>query len=164
MSNSAANLYDLINVAQGQIDNIAAVEYPAAGLTLTRSSTLAITTAGTFVTWQVETRGYAITWSGSAITIPSSGYYQFTIIYNSTVAHTVFGAVFVNSVLTGLGISSFNLDTRKALTITRYFTTGDSVQIALVPSVNTTISVAAENTANESPFLHVVQLTGSIES
>ena len=163
MSNSAISIFDVITNQQTNIENIASNEYPAAGLTLTRSSTQAITTVGTFVTWQVETRGYGITWSGSAVIIPSSGYYQFTMIYNATVAHTLFAALFLNSVLTGVTLTSANLDTRKALTLTRYFTTGDSVQIALVPSVNTTIGVAAENTASESPFLHVVQLTGSIE-
>jgi hypothetical protein len=163
MSNSAANLYELINVAQNDINNIAAVEYPAAGLTLTRSSTQAITTVGTFVTWQVQTRGYGITWAGSAVVIPSSGYYIFTMIYTAAAAHTLFAAIFVNSVLTGVMTTAWNLDTRKSLTITRYFTTGDSIQIALVPSVNTTINVTAENLAAESPFLHVVQLTGSIE-
>jgi hypothetical protein len=163
MSNSTANLYDLINVAQGEIDNIAAVEYPAAGLTLTRSSTLAITTAGTTITWQVETRGYAINWAGTDITIPSSGYYQFTMIYTSTVAHIVQARLFVNTVnvsfMASYGLSSV----RQAVTITRYFTTGDLVAINLLPNVNTTISVVAENVTSESPFLHVVQLTGSVE-
>ena len=163
MSNSTANLYDLINVAQGEIDNIAAVEYPAAGLTLTRSGTLAITTAGTTITWQVETRGYAISWAGTDVTIPSSGYYQVTMVYNSTVAHIVQARLFVNTVnvafMASYGLSSV----RQAVTITRYFTTGDLVAINLLPNVNTTISVAAENAISESPFLHIVQITGSVE-
>ena len=163
MSNSAANLYDLINIAQGEIDNIAAVEYPAAGLTLTRSGTLAITTTATFITWQTELRAYAITWAGTDVTIPSSGYYQFTMLYTSTIAHTVQARLFVNSVnvacMASYGLSSV----RQAVTITRYFSTGDLVSIQLQPSVNTTISVVAENVASESPILHVVQLTGSIE-
>jgi len=163
MSNSTANLYDLINVAQGEIDNIAAVEYPAAGLTLTRSSTLAITTAGTTITWQVETRGYAISWAGTDVTIPSSGYYQFTMLYSSTVAHTVQARLFVNTVNVAFMASMGQSSTRQALTITRYFTTADVVAINLLPNVNTTINVVAENVTSESPFLHVVQLTGSVE-
>jgi hypothetical protein len=163
MSNSAANLYDLINVAQNDINNIAAVEYPAAGLTLTRSSTLAITTAGTTITWQVETRGYAISWAGTEITIPSSGYYQFTMLYTSTAAHTVQARLFVNTVNVAFMASMGQSSVRQAVTITRYFTTGDLVQINLLPNVNTTISVVAENGISESPFLHVVQLTGSVE-
>lgn len=163
MSNSTANLYDLINVAQGEIDNIAAVEYPAAGLTLTRSGTLAITTAGTTITWQTETRGYAISWAGTDVTIPSSGYYQVTMVYSSTIAHTVQARLFVNTVNVAFMASMGQSSVRQAVTITRYFTTGDLVAINLLPNVNTTISVAAENTTSESPFLHVVQLTGSVE-
>lgn len=163
MSNSTANLYDLISVAQGDINNIAAVEYPAAGLTLTRSGTLAITTAGTTITWQVETRGYAISWAGTDVTIPSSGYYQVTMVYSSTVAHTVQARLFVNTVNVAFMASMGQSSVRQAVTITRYFTTGDLVAINLLPNVNTSISVAAENTISESPFLHVVQLTGSVE-
>ena len=163
MSNSTANLYDLINVAQGEIDNIAAVEYPAAGLTLTRSGTLAITTAGTTITWQVETRGYAISWAGTDITIPSSGYYQVTMVYSSTVAHTVQARLFVNTVNVAFMASMGQTSVRQAVTITRYFTTGDLVAINLLPNVNTTINVVAENGISESPFLHIVQITGSVE-
>lgn len=163
MSNSTANLYDLISVAQGDINNIAAVEYPAAGLTLTRSGTLAITTAGTTITWQVETRGYAISWAGTDVTIPSSGYYQVTMVYSSTVAHTVQARLFVNTVNVAFMASMGQSSVRQAVTITRYFTTGDLVAINLLPNVNTTISIAAENAISESPFLHIVQITGSVE-
>ena len=163
MSNSAANIYDLLSVAQGQIDNIAAVEYPAAGLTLTRSASLALITAGTLITWQVETRGYAITWAGTTVTIPSSGYYTFSLNYNSNVLHTVRSVLFINAV----SVLDMTVDTisnlRHGATITRYFTENDAVQLMLLPSVNTTMTVVAENGVSESPFLHVVQLTGSIE-
>ena len=163
MSNLTTNVYELITVAQNDINNIAAVEYPAAGLTLTRSATLAITTAGTTITWQVETRGYGISWATSNITIPTSGYYQFTMVYTSSVAHTIQARLFVNSNNVGF-FASFGLSSvRQAITITRYFITDDLVEINLLPSVNTTISVNAANAPKESPFLHVVQLTGSVE-
>jgi hypothetical protein len=163
VSNSTANIYDLLTNQRTDIDNIASVEYPAAGLTLTRSGTLAITTAGTTITWQTEKRNYGFTWSGTSITIPGSGYYSFTMLYTSTVAHIVQARLFVNTVnvafMASYGLSSV----RQAVTITRYCTTGDSIEINLLPTLNTTISVNAENTASESPFLHVVQLTGSVE-
>jgi radical SAM superfamily enzyme with C-terminal helix-hairpin-helix motif len=148
---------------QTEIDNIGSSEYPAAGLTLTRSSTLAITTAGTTITWQVETRNYGYTWTGSTITIPGSGYYNFTMLYNSTVAHTVQARLFVNTVNVAFMASYAQSSTRQAVTITRYCTTGDSIQINLIPSLNTTINVVAENDVSETPFLHIVQLTGSVE-
>jgi hypothetical protein len=44
----------------------------------------------------------------------------------------------------------------------RYFTTGDTLQIRVVPSGNTTLNVAADGVANESPILHIVQLSGVI--
>lgn len=163
MSNSAVNIYDLLSNQQTELDNIGSSEYPAAGLTLTRSSSLAITTAGTTVTWQVERRNYGYTWTGSTITIPSSGYYNFTMLYQSGTAHTVQGRLFVNSTNVAFMTSSGQSTTRQALNITRYCTTADSITINLVPSTNVTISVIAENSASESPILHIVQLTGSVE-
>ena len=163
MSNSAANIYDLISVAQGQIDNIAAVEYPAAGLTLTRSSSLALITAGTFITWQVETRGYAITWAGTTVTIPSSGYFTFSLNYNSSTLHNIRAVLSINGLsVLDMAVSSVS-NARHGATITRYFTENDAVRVLLLPSVNTTMSVVAEGITSESPFLHVVQLTGSVE-
>lgn len=167
MSNSAANLYDLINVAQGQIDNIAAVEYPAAGLTLTRSSTLAITTASTTITWQVETRGYGISWAGTTITIPSSGYYNIFVTI-ATVTNTTMYIRLLRSNFNPIAAyiatpfpsaNGFN----SIANFTVYFTTGVEIQISCTPSANTTVNVNVETTAGASPIVHIVQLTGSVE-
>jgi hypothetical protein len=85
------------------------------------------------------------------------------MLYSSTVAHIVQARLFVNTVNVAFMASMGQSSVRQAVTITRYFTTGDLVQINLLPNVNTTISVVAENGISESPFLHVVQLTGSVE-
>jgi hypothetical protein len=44
----------------------------------------------------------------------------------------------------------------------RYHATGDVIQIRLLPSANTTLNQAAENTLTESPFLHIAQLTSVV--
>lgn len=167
MSNSAANIYDLINVAQGEIDNIAAVEYPAAGLTLTRSSTLAITTAGTTITWQTETRGYGISWTGTTITLPTAGYYNIFVTI-ATVANTTMyirllrsnfnpiAAYIAAPLFTGNGYNS-------TANFMVYCATGTEIQISCTPGANTTINVNGETQAAASPFVNIVQLTGSVE-
>ncbi len=131
-------------------------------LTLTRTTTFAITTAGTTIVMESEIRNNGFTWTGSQVTIPDAGYYQVTLLYASTVAHTVQARIFVNTVnvafMASYGLSS----TRQAVTITRYFNSGNIVQINLLPSANTTINVAAEFAVSESPIMHVVQMSGAV--
>ncbi len=137
------------------------VETPAACLTLTRSATLAITTAGTTITWQTETRDNGIAWSGADITIPTTGFYTFSLMYTASASHTGIMRLLVNTInvlsMPGDGIASV----RHAYNMTRYFTADDVIQFSVIPSINTTIQINAESTTNESPFLHIVQLTGS---
>lgn len=163
MSNSTASIYDLIADNQTAIVNIGTSEYPTAALTLTRSATLPITTAGTLITWQTENRNFGFTWTGTTITIPTSGYYNLTMFYSATLAHAITGRLYIGGVNVDFFTTSSITSTRQALTLTRYFTTGDSVEINLLPNVNTTINVVAENSASESPLLHVVQLTGAYD-
>jgi hypothetical protein len=44
----------------------------------------------------------------------------------------------------------------------RYFTTGDALSILMDTAANFTLNVNAENAADESPILHIVQLTGAV--
>jgi len=167
MSNSTANLYDLINVAQGEIDNIAAVEYPAAGITLTRSSTLAITTAGTQITWQVETRNYGYTWATTDITIPTAGYYAIHVTIATVLNTPVSIRLLYGTANSQVAYNPVPLSTGSGFLHTAsfgaYFFTGNEFKIAVTPGANTTINVNGETGAAPSPFLHVVQLTGSVE-
>ena len=136
------------------------VETPGACLTLTRSATLAITTAGTTITWQTETRANGITWATTDITIPTAGYYVLNLSYTAT-AHTAFMRLIVNGTTTGFFAASALSSATQAFTVARYFATGDVVRTQVLPSSNVTIAVNAENTTGESPILHIVQLTGS---
>jgi hypothetical protein len=52
--------------------------------------------------------------------------------------------------------------TAHAFTAVRYMVTGDVLSLRVVPSVNATMIVIAENSNGESPILHVVQLTGVV--
>lgn len=138
------------------------VEFPDAAITLTRTATLAITTASTTIPWQVQTRGQGITWSGTDITIPTAGYYAINFSYASVTAHTALARLNVNGALTGLFASSYATQVTATGTHTfthmRYFATGATVQINVLPSANVTISVVSENSTNESPILHIVQI------
>ena len=151
------------NLASNMTDTQALqrVETPGACLTLTRSASLAITTAGTTITWQVETRANGITWSGADVTIPTSGYYAVNFVYGTVTVHNTAAFIRVGgnrvaylAASTGPGASAH------AFTAVRYMTTGDIFSLQVFPTVNATISVAAEPNF-ESPILHIVQLTGS---
>jgi len=167
VSNLAVNVYDVITNQQTNIDNVGSSEYPAAGLTLTRSSSLAITTAGTQVTWQVETRNYGYTWATTDITIPTSGYYAIHVtiatVLNTPVAiRLLYGSVNSQVAYNPVPTNTSNGYMHSAK-FGAYFNTGNTFTIAVTPGANTTINVNGETSAAPSPFLHVVQLTGSIE-
>jgi hypothetical protein len=131
-------------------------------LTLTRSGTLSITTAGTTITWQTETRNEGFTWSGSEITIPTAGYYAINLQYNAAAVTTTYGILRVNAVNLAFFSNSSVNSTLHGFTVMRYFATGDLVEARVVPAANSTIQVIAEGVASESPFIHIVQLTGVI--
>lgn len=142
-------------------DALERVETPAAAITLTRTATLAFTTAGTAITWQVETRGRGITWSGSSITIPTSGYYALTC---SLAVST--NVTFVNLDINGVQCYSMYGQSSNYFngTTTRYFTTGDVVKIVARAATNGTINVNAEGASGngDSPIIHITQLTGAL--
>lgn len=138
------------------------IEIPSAALTLTRSATLAITTAGTVITWQTEVRNQGFTWSGDTITIPTSGYYAVQTFLQTAANVTMFTQRQVNGTNIGYFAWSPVVVNYHAGAMTRYFSTGDTLQIRVAPSANTTLNVAADGTANESPFFHIAQLTGAV--
>ena len=147
---------------QRQVDVQTNVEIPSAALTLTRSATLAITTAGTVITWQVETRNEGFTWSGTTITIPTAGYYAVQLAIGTTGSQTMAFTRIVNGVTIGGFVGLFSATNYFSGQATAYYATGDALQIRLVPGANTTVTQVAEFAATESPILHIVQLTGSV--
>jgi hypothetical protein len=137
------------------------VETPAACLTLTRSATLSITTAGTLITWQTETRNNGFTWSTDTITMPTAGFYAVQTFLQTSSNVTMFTQRQINSVNIGYFGNSTTAINYHVATMVRYFAAADALQIRVLPSANTTLNVSADGTANESPILHIVQLTGS---
>jgi len=139
------------------------IEAPAAALTLTRSTNLAIATAGTTVIWQTETRNNGFTWSGTDITIPASGYYSVQCFFLVSNNMTLQIQRVINGTIVGGFVVLQNLTTNYfPATMTRYFTAGDIFAIRLIPSTASFITVAVEGTASEAPILHIVQLTGAV--
>jgi hypothetical protein len=156
-----SDLYQASADLRASVADLARQERPGAALTLTRSATLAITTAGTTITWQVETRNNGFTWATTDITIPTSGFYAFSLNYASGTAHTAFMRPTVGGV--GVGVMpSGGSSNVQAFASVRYFTTGNVLRMSVLPSTNQTIAVNAEGASIESPFFHIVQLTGVI--
>ena len=156
------NLTRGLQSLQKQVDVQTNIEIPSAALTLTRSATLAITTAGTLITWQVETRNQGFTWATTNITVPTSGYYAMSLTYNASGTHTSSMRLFVNAVNVAFMTASSVASTRHGFSWVRYFTTGDVVSFNVLPGTNVTVAVNAEGVASESPILHIVQLTGAV--
>ena len=157
-----SDLYQTSADLRASVADLARQERPGAALTLTRSATLAITTAGTTITWQVETRNEGFTWSGTEITIPTAGYYVINLQYNAVVVTTTFAGLRVNGIAVGFFSNSSVNSTLHSFTVMRYFTADDLIEMRVFPAANSTIQVIAENVASESPILHVVQMTGSL--
>jgi len=137
------------------------IEQPSAALTLTRTNTLAITTAGTIITWESATRNQGFTWSGADITIPTAGYYLLSVIYASA-STTAYANLLVNSVVVAQIPTSYITSTLHTLIMMRYYATGDIINVRVFPSTNTTVTVVAENSFGESPILHIAQMTGAV--
>ena len=138
------------------------IEQPNAALTLTRSASLAITTAGTTVIWQTEVRNSGFTWNTTDITMPTAGYYSIQVFLQTSANVTLFTQRVVNGVNIGYFGNSPIAINYHASTMIRYFSTNDILQIRVVPSANTTISVVGENAFGESPLLHIMQLSESV--
>ena len=129
-------------------------------ITLTRTSTLSITTAGVTVTWQSEVdSGGNFTWSGSTITVPMAGYYKVTVVGSMVTRDNFHGDLRVNAVeVCSMGVGA-QRDVKFMHTVCRFFKAGDEVQYRATTTTAThTLAVVTEDAAGESPLFHMVLL------
>ena len=157
-----SDLYQTSADIKANVADLARQEQPGAALSLTRSASLSITTAGTLITWQTEVRNQGFTWATDTITIPTAGYYAVQTFIQTAGNVTLSTARQINGTLVGNFGNSPISTVYHFATMVRYFATGDTLQIRVVPNANTAISVAADGVLFESPFLHITQLTGVI--
>ncbi len=129
-------------------------------ISLTRTSTLSITTAGVTVTWQdeIDVAG-GITWSGSSITVPIAGYYLITVIGTLSTRDNIHGDLRVNAVeVCSMGTGG-QKDVKFMHSVCRFFKSGDVVQYRATTTTAThTLQVTEEDSASESPILHMVMI------
>jgi len=156
---SDSSLYSDYIMTRQRVDQLERVESTtSAYLTLRRTSTLSISSAGTQVTWQTEDQNLGFTWSGTSITIPATGYYAIGI--NATIASAVSLRAFVNLGVTRVvemtsdGFGNAN----NTFFILRQFTASDDLRIELLSGGGTSLNVVAYGSTNESPFLHIVRV------
>jgi len=129
-------------------------------ISLTRTGTLSITTAGVIVTWQEEIdSGGNFAWSGSSITVPIAGYYKITVIGSLAIRDNIHGDLVVNSVdVCSMGTGA-QRDVKFRHTATRFVKAGDVVQYRAHTQTGThTLQAITEDTAGESPIFHMVLL------
>lgn len=167
MSNSTANIYDLIADNQTALFNIGTSEYPTAALTLTRTATLALTTAGTTITWQSAVRNLGVSWSGTTVTVPTDGYYNIAVTVALSISTTLYVRFVYNTINSQVGYTPAPFTTGGGFVYSTnfcaYLQGGLSFTIVLVPGANCTLNLNGETLAAPSPFLHLVQLSGSYE-
>ena len=129
-------------------------------ITLTRTSTLSITTAGVVVTWQEEIDiGGNFTWSGASITVPIAGYYAISVVGSLATRDDIHGDLRVNSVeVCSMGTGA-KKDVKFLHYIVRFYKAGDVVQYKATTTTGThTLAVVTEDAAGESPIFHMVLL------
>lgn len=163
MSRSQVSL-DALARTRRTVAEIQSTDVHGAVLTLTRTSDLAITTAGTIITWQQEVRRYQVAWAGTVITIPSSGWYIISVSWATSAAvASMIAELYSNGVVVQDDERALPAGRNVSLFLfMRYFATGDAVQIAMRPSANVNLLARPENGNIESPLLNIVQLSGGI--
>jgi len=137
-------------------------------ITVRRTATLAITTAGTTIVWDTSggiVRSNNISVSTDTITIDNAGYYMFSATF-ATVANLTSlrmsltrGTVNYVSTLHGAGLSTgggyiFNFN------IGFWASAGSTYKVNLTPSSNTTLNVSNEAFAAPSPIMNIFQAIG----
>lgn len=139
-------------------------EEHGAVLTLRRTNVLAITTASTTITWESALRNFQFTWATTDITIPATGWYLFDLSIATSVAlNSLEFRLRKNGANSILQPMLGDIDrTQMHGTITTYLNANDIVTINVIPSANVNINVNSEGGAQESPILHVVQLSGAV--
>jgi hypothetical protein len=151
--------------SQLKLADIETAEEAGAVLTLGRTADLAITTAGTNITWQQEIRGYQITWATTTVTIPADGWYAVSVSVrtvgnlNNLVYRLNVNGVNVQAA-NGIGDVDINAS---SVVFMRYFSESDAVIINVLPSANVNILFIAENGVIESPILNIVQISGGVD-
>jgi hypothetical protein len=126
-------------------------------LTLTRTTTQSLVTTGTTLVWQSEARNRGFTWSGSAITIPVSGYYHIdiTLVIGSNTSFSIdmlVNTLAVARLVNSGGGNAFRFEGM------RYFTQGNTLEFRALVGANRTLAVNAYGAVDESPFLHIVKI------
>ncbi len=152
-------LYSDYIATRQRVDLLERVEKNTTYLTLTRTTTQSLTTAGTLINWEDAVRNVGFAWSaGTSITIPQSGYYAIGI--NATTTTSVSLRAFVNLGTTRIvEMTSEGLNfPNSVFFILRHFAIADDLCIELLPGSGTTLRVVSYDTLNESPFLHIVRV------
>ena len=129
-------------------------------LSLTRTATLSITTAGVVVTWQSEIENVGEwTWSATTITVPIAGYYAVTVIGSLNTRDNIHGDLRVNSVeVCSMGTGA-QRDVKFIHSVCRFFKAGDVVQYRATTTTGThTLQAITEDVASESPMFHMVMI------
>jgi hypothetical protein len=157
-------LSDALVRQQTVVEQLKTTDTVGAVITLTRSTALAITTAGTNLGWNVETRNYQFTWNNASVIIPEAGWYLLSVSLRTSALLTSLSVRFRRNNQNAFTMDTVGTVSRNTMAATAllYCEVGDGVSVNVLPSANVNIEVFGEFGATPSPIFHVVQLSGPI--
>jgi hypothetical protein len=157
-------LSDALVRQQSVIEELKTTDAVGSVLTLTRTDNLAITTAGTIISWQTELRNYEYIWSGPDIFTPEAGWYLVSLAMRTNTVITDCVMRVRRNGLNAAWVHMLGGTSRTAMygSAVVYYDLADAISVNVLPSANVNIVVSAEGTVNETPILHIVQLSGPV--
>lgn len=169
MSRSQTILNALVDT-RSTVSDIQSTDVHGAVLTLTRTSLQSITTAGTSLVWQSAIRQYQINWAsaGTIITALADGYYFIGLSVKTSIAINalemrVLRVSPTNSVAVQVPMLGDVDRNNQYGSCVIYLRTDEQIRINLLPSANCDVVVEAEFDPQESPILHIVQMSGDVD-
>lgn len=156
---SDSSLYSDYIMTRQRVDQLERIERAGTYLTLRRTTTQSITTAGTIVSWEDAVRNVGFTWSaGTTISIPQSGYYILDLVWSFSSNTGTSVDLLVGGVATARMVNSSGGGQSFRAIAMRYFTTSDSVEVRINVAAGRTMQVIAYGSLDESPFLHIARV------
>lgn len=150
-----------ISSTQKQLNDLARNPLHACGGTFTHSTTQAVTTTGTVLTFDTEIRNSGITVDATnkIFTMNTGGMFMFCLAFNfaSAVGHGLY--LRVNGVNTDIFVGNNATTTYHSSILMKYLQKGHEISFVLSSGANTNVTSVAEDSAAESPILQIAQVS-----
>ena len=150
-----------ISSTQKQLNDLARNPLHACGGTFTHSTTQAVTTAGTVLTFDTEIRNSGITVDATKkiFTVNTGGMFLINLSWTFSVATNHFLYLLVNGVVMSQFTTYGTNQTYHTGMTMKYLQKNHTLSFNLVSGANTNVSVNPEDSNGESPILQICQVS-----